>query len=771
MSPLTVHPYSSSRARLLAILALGTLLILAGCGGKGQNNPELVEDHGGLNDANRFLEYFDPQAELAAGQYRVTATRASTGTTQAFTLEIDLDNGEFIVRNDRWNSAQTSVSYRFDLEEFGGAIIRLESSADNSLTLEHVNSTSLIAEADDGGAGVTESLTLLSSEIDSMLYANAYYDAVDPQDERTTLEDWKQASGFSACQVPVIEVKFRDTKDLGYGRHMRACTQTSDGGFAYFVDNYQVDPIPELGYSSLNLDAVLAEDIEWNIGTNAIEFSRPQDASGAVQTSEPYVAKFFAFEPRGEGPVRERKAQADLDGRGDKAMPMICVQCHGGRLLPLNPDGTFPRLRTDDNLGVIGGVEAKLQALEVDTFDFPESGPFSRASQEENFRRINESVYLSYGLGDYDGSGEWNSSFVTDLLDGWYGGDVTATGARFDQSYVPPGWQPDPGDGDPPVGADELFREVVSPRCIVCHGKRGSDLEDDINFSTYEKFISHADQIEELIFDQALMPAARVEFDAMWGDGASDEEAALIGSFLPDFSHGNPDGSVDRPGNAHADAGPDRTVSALPATLSAEDSFFAESYSWTLESSPAAGARLDDAATPRATLAGSAGDGDYVVRLAVTDANGNLDTDTATITVDSTVMINSTVVPAPRDLRFRTSGAITIRDILQNGAGGTSCTSCHASGGAYGGTGIPVWWTDGADQSIAGKGPADLPSLYDRAMARVNLRDPETSLILRKPSGNHHNGLLIGGFDLDGASTDHLAYDMFYTWIIEGAPQ
>jgi hypothetical protein len=155
----------------------------------------------------------------------------------------------------------------------------------------------------------------------------------------------------------------------------------------------------------------------------------------------------------------------------------------------------------------------------------------------------------------------------------------------------------------------------------------------------------------------------------------------------------------------------------------------------------------------------------------VTDANGNLDTDTATITVDSTVMINSTVVPAPRDLRFRTSGAITIRDILQNGAGGTSCTSCHASGGAYGGTGIPVWWTDGADQSIAGKGPADLPSLYDRAMTRVNLRDPETSLLLRKPSGNHHNGLLVGGFDLDGASTDHLAYDMFYTWIIEGAPQ
>jgi len=768
---------------VLRVSAFALAGLVAGCGG-GSNKNDLTVDRQGLDDPNRFLEYFDPQAQLSAGEYRVTAGRAASGTTQAFKLEIDLANGDFIEQNGRWNSGQTTVNYSFDLSEYGGAVIRLSSSADNILTLTHADTGAQVSQVDSAGAGGTEKLTFLESEVDSTTYANAYYDAVDPLSQRRTLAGFKEASGFDDCVKPIITVKFRDTKDLGYGRHMRACTQTPDGGFAYFVDNYQVDPIPEIAYSELNLDAVLEEDIRWNIGTNAIEYTRPVNQAGMpvndANGNTVRILKFFTYEPRtaGSDSQRDLRLQADLDGRGNKAMPMICVQCHGGRLLPLNPDGTFPRLRADDNLGVPGGVEAKLQALEVDTFEFPASGPFTRANQEEKIRRINESVYDSYTdptrIGDYGEPGEWDPTFVADLLDGWYGGDISLVGAKFDQSYVPPGWRPDPVSGTPPVGADDLFREVVSPRCVVCHGKRGSDLQDDINFSTYQKFIGHADQLEELIFDEALMPAALVEFDAMWQDGQSDDEATLIGSFLPNFSHGNADGSVDRPGSAHADAGPDRTVSGLPMTLSGEDSFFAERYNWSLVSSPGAGARLRNTGSARATLAGTAGDGDYTVRLTVTDDDGGQDTDTVTITVDSGMMIGSNPVPAPRDLRFDdpddATPVLDIRHILQNGAGGSTCVSCHVNGGAYvPGSGIPMWWTDGTDQSTTpGKTAADLPTLYDRAMTRVNLRDPNTSLILRKPSGNHHNGGLIGGFDLNGS---HLGYDMFYTWIVEGAPQ
>lgn len=744
--------------------------VLAGCGG-GSNKNDLSSNRNGLDDPNRFLEYFDPQADLSAGQYRVNATRAASGSTQQFTLMIDQTSGSANNISGQWNSGQTTASYSFVLEESGGVNIRLESSADSSLTLTHVNSATQVAQMDAGGTGVTEKLQLQASEVDSARYAKAYYDVVDPLGARTTLAGWKEATGFNDCMNPIIEVKFRDTKDLGYGRHMRACTQTPSGGYAYFVDNYQVDPIPEIAYSQLNLDAVLQEKTQWNIGTNAIEFGPPQDAAGNP-VAGPMIAKFFTYEPRtfGSDAQRALRLQADLDSRGNKAMPMICVQCHGGRLLPLNPDGTFPRLRTNDNLGVPGGVEAKLQALEVDTFEFPDSGPFTRAKQEEKLRRINESVYDSYSQGDYDGSGEWDSSFVTDLLDGWYGGDISIAGSKFDQSYVPPGWQPNPGTGNPPVGTDDLFTEVISPRCVVCHGKRGSDLQSDINFATFSKFIGHADQLEELIFDEGLMPAARVEFDAMWEDGLSDDEATLIGSFLPGFSHGNADGSIDRPGTAHADAGPDRTISSLPATLSGEDSFFAQSYRWTLVSAPAAGASLKDSSSARATLAGTAGDGDYVVRLMVTDKNGGTESDNVTITVNSGMTVGGTAVPAPRNIRFESSGAIVVSDVFQTDLGNGACTTCHADGGNanYGGTGIPMWWETGADQTVAG---VTTPTLYDRAMLRVNLRDPNTSLILRKPSGNHHNGNVRAGFNLNATAADQYAYDMFYTWIVEGAPR
>jgi hypothetical protein len=58
--------------------------------------------------------------------------------------------------------------------------------------------------------------------------------------------------------------------------------------------------------------------------------------------------------------------------------------------------------------------------------------------------------------------------------------------------------------------------------------------------------------------------------------------------------------------------------------------------------------------------------------------------------------------------------------------------------------------------------------LYLQVLQRVNFKEPVESLLLRKPSGNHHFGGLIGGFDLDGDRTN---YDLFLNWILNGAPR
>lgn len=64
---------------------------------------------------------------------------------------------------------------------------------------------------------------------------------------------------------------------------------------------------------------------------------------------------------------------------------------------------------------------------------------------------------------------------------------------------------------------------------------------------------------------------------------------------------------------------------------------------------------------------------------------------------------------------------------------------------------------------------------YQRIMSRVDCRDPENSLILKKPSGHHHNGGTVQGFGV-GSGFNHLASgddshrDAILRWIMEGAP-
>src|SRR5690606_35218266 len=73
-------------------------------------------------------------------------------------------------------------------------------------------------------------------EVLSLAWSEAYYRAVDPDGERTTLEEWKTVNGFYGCP-DYVHVVFRDAKDLGYGRNMQACRHP-DGRVAVFVDNY-----------------------------------------------------------------------------------------------------------------------------------------------------------------------------------------------------------------------------------------------------------------------------------------------------------------------------------------------------------------------------------------------------------------------------------------------------------------------------------------------------------------------------------------------------
>lgn len=180
-----------------------------------------------------------------------------------------------------------------------------------------------------------------AGEIDNVKdFPEAYYNTIDPNNTRDTFTKWRVENGFinadgtvAACDPATCRqthVKFRDTKDLGYGRNMFMRWNTVTNDIAVFVENFQVDAVPGVPYGPLNFEALVNDDRRWNFGVNAIEFS----AFPAVGASARKFTKFYNF--AGDG-IRANDASGtqqhfvDLDNRGLKPMPNTCIICHGGR--------------------------------------------------------------------------------------------------------------------------------------------------------------------------------------------------------------------------------------------------------------------------------------------------------------------------------------------------------------------------------------------------------------------------------------------------------
>src|SRR5687768_346286 len=111
-----------------------------------------------------------------------------------------------------------------------------------------------------------------SLQTNTIEYAEAYYRAIDPDNERDTLAKYKAKNGFETGTGTEWNVIFGDRRDLGYGRRMYV-RQNPDNTMAFYVENYLIQAGPAYAYSPLNLDAAIVRDSRWHVGTNAIEFS------------------------------------------------------------------------------------------------------------------------------------------------------------------------------------------------------------------------------------------------------------------------------------------------------------------------------------------------------------------------------------------------------------------------------------------------------------------------------------------------------------------
>jgi mono/diheme cytochrome c family protein len=569
-----------------------------------------------------------------------------------------------------------------------------------------------------------------SLQTNTPAYAQAYYAAIDPTGTRTTLAAWKAANGFGSAGGEEVSVVFGDPRDLGYGRRMSG-RRNADGSLAFVVENYLVNPGGAYGDTTLSIDAAVLQDTRWRVGINAIEFSVFPDGA------QPF-AKFYSFHPQ----TGMRDLAVDLDGRGPKAMPGVCVNCHGGRADALAPGGVWAKLKNTAS-GATGDIRGQLHVFEVGALAFTTLPGHSRAVQEAKLKRLNEFVLCSYpqAAGEPAGTtlctrraaenGEWGGSAARVIINA-YGGDGLPA-ASYNDTYLPADWLA--------RGQTTLYRDVVAPHCRACHLLRGTQAasgrgQSDIDFDSFAKFESQAGRIHAHVVNRGNMPLARIVYDAYWAGPAP----GLMAGFFE--SRGLPardgSGALLRPGRPVADPGPDRTAkTGVALRLSAAMSLFADSFDWQIVSGPP-GATLADASQAQARFTAAA-DGVYRLRLV---AQRGSQSSSAELTVTAAAAL----APAPDAVRFADVSAV-VR--------GPNCVGCHVA----------------ADRSTpVSFAPADLDddALYAALKGRLNFTDLAASPLLRKPRGEHHGGGQIAGFGLAG---DFAGYHLVLNWALGGAPR
>jgi hypothetical protein len=603
-------------------------------------------------------------------------------------------------------------------------------------------------------------------ETNTTSYADAYYRAIDPTNLKDTIDKWKTQNGFGSGTGTEKLAVFRDAKDLGYGRRMTG-RQNTDGSVAFYVENYNVAPNGASGYASiLNVEAAINRDTRWHVGTNAIEWSStpcgagdPADCSGTIK-----FAKYYNFSSK-DG---TRQLAVDLDGNGLKAMPGPCITCHGGRGDPLTPDEgnpAKPRFPLVENSvsRKRGDVQARLHGMNVDSFDYsPDIAGFSKSDQQATLKQFNQWILCTYPLagaaaGAEDacrvvaGANEWQGT-AAEMIKSWYGGPGMPNGTFLD-TYVPTGWQ----------ASASVYTSAVAPFCRTCHILRGTKNQDDIDFMTSAKFLGYADRIKAHVFDRGTMPLALIVYDDFWGTNAPNQIANFInptlGALTPAQTATDSSGTALKPGRPIANPGPNRMVkTGTNAILTAENSLFASSFSWSVISGSAT------ITNPNAMIAtfNAPAAGDVVVQLTV--GNGT-QTDTKNVTITA-----SNSFPDPAGIKFA-----QVKNVLQNVSHTTSqasgkCTDCHKDVATPApATTPPIWYTSFDRDGVGGVTTTDDQWFAKALQGRINLTEIDASPLLRKPSGNHHNGkmLLDPSDKVNGGLRD---YSILYNWILGGMP-
>ncbi len=269
----------------------------------------------------------------------------------------------------------------------------------------------------------------------------AYYETIDPCDERATLTEFRNANGFASGGV--VRAVYANTVDLGFGREMYCRKSNCDGGLAgdvacdvaCYVSNYgqggynnggSNSPTPDnddflRAATGLEIHALLKADPGLSgvpdpgvIATVAMEYTPfdelvdPANPAAGCTSSGDRLVKFYVYDGAGNLVVN---TGVNLDGFGERAVPQLCTVCHGGSVAQL-PDPVPANLQkyafeipTDLTSGTVqrfadarlGTPGARFIPFDLESFTFVDDGAIITYVDANNdnaidFADINEVV-------------------------------------------------------------------------------------------------------------------------------------------------------------------------------------------------------------------------------------------------------------------------------------------------------------------------------------------------------------------------------------------
>lgn len=533
----------------------------------------------------------------------------------------------------------------------------------------------VVARQANGNNGLPTELTLTPEQVEALRIsggglenkdtARAYYEAIDPGGEKTTLRAWLTANCFDPDAGDFradAHAIYTNNFDLGFGRDMyfrtarpANCTSASfgPGDAASVVINY-----PSLEAAAKKINPIIAVAMEYKATDPA--------------RSQPGRVTFYAFAPdEGTGEFR-RVLSANFDGRGEKYLPGSCTACHGGRPLtpPADPRNTYA-LSSD--------VGATFMPWDLESFLYSDTDPafptdaanaslrsqFTRALQEAEFKKLNAAAYETFGGGQ---PFQCHAAFggPCELVEIWYGG-AGLPSATFRDGEIAAGWLRGGPDNNPPE-AEQVYLDAFARHCRACHVQRVQDPTggDDPQFRTYAELLAEGDSVKALTFNEGAMPAARLTMDRFWiaetGSASAGELLAQNLDVPAPAAPGRPLACVSsEAGPALSPDSASRTAIARndPVSESAACSQFVQAFTWELTVPTGSTAALVGADTARASFSpDEAGDYDLTLRVAgfdgVTESStnrfavvSNIQPVALTLNASSTFNVNPPTAGAP----------------------------------------------------------------------------------------------------------------------------